>query len=138
MNETPKIELRNLKLKDYQELKVSMIKSYQKMPEDYWSKDEIRNLVNKFPEGQFCIIIDNKIAGCALSIIIDSKKFDEDHTYDEIIGGENFSTHTKNGDILYGIDVFIHPDYRGMRLGRRLYEARKEVCEQLNLKSIVF
>jgi len=138
VNETPKIELRNLKLKDYQELKVSMIKSYQKMPEDYWSKDEIRNLVNKFPEGQFCIIIDNKIAGCALSIIIDSKKFDEDHTYDEIIGGENFSTHTKNGDILYGIDVFIHPDYRGMRLGRRLYEARKEVCEQLNLKSIVF
>ena len=72
VNETPKIELRNLKLKDYQELKVSMIKSYQKMPEEYWSKDEIRNLVNKFPEGQFCIIIDNKIAGCALSIIIDS------------------------------------------------------------------
>ena len=25
-----------------------------------------------------------------------------------------------------------------MRLGRRLYEARKELCEQLNLKSIIF
>ncbi len=138
MNETPKIELRNLKLKDYQELKASMIKSYQAMPDEYWSKDEIRNLVNKFPDGQFCIVIDNKIAGCALSIIIDSKKFDEDHTYQEIIGGENFSTHTKNGDVLYGIDVFIHPDYRGMRLGRRLYEARKELCEHLNLRSIAF
>lgn len=26
----------------------------------------------------------------------------------------------------------------GLRLGRRLYEARKELCEQLNLRSIVF
>src|SRR5690606_11881137 len=33
---------------------------------------------------------------------------------------------------------FVHPDYRGLRLGRRLYDARKELCEQLNLTSIVF
>src|SRR5690606_41543914 len=28
-------------------------------------------------------------------------------------------------------------DYRDLRLGRRLYDARKELCEQLNLKSII-
>ena len=39
--------------------------------------------------------------------------------------------------MLYGIDVFVHPEYRGMRLARRLYEARKELCERLNLKAIV-
>ena len=136
--ETPTIELRNLKVQDYKELKVSMIKSYSGMPDDYWSAAEIKTLVKKFPDGQFCIVIDNKIAGCALSIIVDYDKFDDNHTYDDIIGGENFSTHTKNGDVLYGIDVFIHPEYRGKRLGRRLYEARKELCEQLNLKSIIF
>lgn len=136
--DTAKIELRNLKVQDYKELKVSMIKSYQAMPDDYWSEQEIKTLVRKFPEGQFCIVIDNKIAGCALSLIIDSEKFDDNHTYEDIIGGENFSTHTKNGDVLYGIEVFIHPEYRGKRLGRRLYEARKDLCEQLNLKSIVF
>ena len=96
------------------------------MPDEYWSKGEIKTLVNKFPEGQLCIVIDNRIAGCALSIIVDYDKFDDTHNYEEILGGENFSTHTKNGDILYGIDVFIHPEFRGMRLGRRLYEARKE------------
>ena len=42
------------------------------------------------------------------------------------------------GDVLYGIEVFIHPDYRGLRLGRRLYDARKSLCERLNLKAIVF
>lgn len=138
MIDSAKIELRNLKVKDYEELKISMIKSYQAMPDEYWSKGEIKTLISKFPEGQLCIIIDNKIAGCALSIIVDYNKFDDKHTYEQIIGGENFSTHTKNGDVLYGIDVFIHPEYRGMRLGRRLYEARKELCENLNLRSIIF
>ncbi|MCM4160223.1 GNAT family N-acetyltransferase [Antarcticibacterium flavum] len=138
MIDSAKIELRNLRLKDYQELKISMIKSYKTMADEYWSKAEIKTLINKFPDGQFCIEIDGKIAGCALSIIVDYDKFDANHKYEDIIGGENFSTHTKIGDVLYGIDVFIHPDYRGMRLGRRLYEARKELCEQLNLKSIIF
>jgi len=136
--DSAKIELRNLRVKDYEELKISMVKSYQAMPDEYWSKGEIRTLVNKFPEGQLCIVIDNRIAGCALSIIVDYNKFDDTHNYEEIIGGENFSTHAKNGNVLYGIDVFIHPEFRGMRLGRRLYEARKELCEHLNLKAIIF
>ena len=138
MIDSAKIELRNLQVKDYEELKISMVKSYQAMPDEYWSKAEIKTLISKFPEGQLCIIIDNRIAGCALSITVDYDKFDDNHTYEEIIGGENFSTHTKNGNVLYGIDVFIHPEFRGMRLGRRLYEARKELCEHLNLKAIVF
>lgn len=138
MIDSAKIELRNLRAKDYVELKISMIESYSGMSNAYWSKADIKTLVNKFPEGQFCIVIDGKIAGCALSIIVDYDKFDQDHKYIDIIGGENFANHTKDGNVLYGIDVFIHPEYRGMRLGRRLYETRKELCEQLNLKAIVF
>ncbi|HET7360931.1 MAG TPA: bifunctional GNAT family N-acetyltransferase/carbon-nitrogen hydrolase family protein [Salinimicrobium sp.] len=137
MIDSAKIELRNLRVQDYKELKISMIESYRGLEGEYWSEAEIKTLVQKFPEGQLCIVIDGKIAGCALSIIVDYDKYDDNHTY-EIILGKDFSTHTKKGDVLYGIDVFIHPEYRGMRLGRRLYEARKELCEQLNLKSIIF
>ncbi len=60
------------------------------------------------------------------------------HTYKQITGNDTFNTHDDEGDVLYGIDVFISPEYRGMRLGRRLYDYRKELCEKLNLKSIVF
>src|SRR5690606_33510603 len=38
---------------------------------------------------------------------------------------------------LYGMDIFVHPDYQDMRLGRRLYDARKELCRNLNLRAIV-
>src|SRR5690606_13726580 len=81
---------------------------------------------------------DGEIAGCALSVIVDFKKLGENHTYNDVAGGPEFKIHDPEGDVLYGIDVFIRPDYRGLRLGRRLYDYRKELCENLNLKSIVF
>ena len=77
------------------------------------------------------------MVAAALAIIVDYKKFGDNHTYSKITGNETFNTHDEDGNVLYGIDVFVHPDFRGMRLGRRLYDGRKELCENLNLKSIV-
>jgi predicted amidohydrolase/GNAT superfamily N-acetyltransferase len=83
-------------------------------------------------------VADKKIVGCALSIIVDYEKVKNDHTYDSVTGHETFNTHNPKGNILYGIEVFIHPEYRGLRLARRMYEYRKEICEKLNLKAIMF
>lgn len=132
------IELVFLKMEDYEDIKDAMIECYENMSEPYWNQEHIKTLIEKFPEGQVGIKIDNELAGCAFSIIVDYSKFDEKHTYKEITGGHSFNTHTSKGDKLYGIDVFIRPKYRGLRLGRRLYDYRKELCEQLNLKGIVF
>lgn len=132
------IDLKYLTIDDYQELKQTMINAYQTMPNAYWKEHHIKALLNKFPEGQVVVKVNGTIAGCALSILIDSRTFDEDHSYLEITGHYTFNTHATEGDILYGIDVFILPEYRGMRLGRRMYDYRKELCEKLNLKGIVF
>ncbi|MBL1231307.1 MAG: bifunctional GNAT family N-acetyltransferase/carbon-nitrogen hydrolase family protein [Flavobacteriales bacterium] len=137
MNEKQqKITLEFLSLSDYEELKEAMIASYKNMPDSYWRERQINNLLNKFPKGQVVIKVNGKIAGCALSIIVDSQKFDDQHTYKEITGNYTFNTHTEDGDVLYGIDIFIKPEYRGLRLGRRLYEYRKELCENLDLRAI--
>jgi len=132
------IELAYLTIDDYQELKQAMIIAYQAIPDPYWEEAQIQTLLNKFPEGQIVIKVNGHIAGCALSIIIDHDKFEEQHTYKKVTGNYTFNTHTKNGDTLYGIDVFIKPEFRGLRLGRRLYDYRKELCEKLNLKGIEF
>ncbi|KJS04540.1 MAG: carbon-nitrogen hydrolase [Flavobacteriales bacterium BRH_c54] len=137
MNEKQqKITLEFLSLSDYEELKEAMIASYKNMPDSYWKERQINNLLKKFPKGQVVIKVNGKIAGCALSIIVDSQKFDDQHTYKEITGNYTFNTHTEDGDVLYGIDIFIKPEYRGLRLGRRLYEYRKELCENLDLRAI--
>ena len=138
MQEIENIELTFLNLDDYQELKEAMIESYTTMPDAYWKEHQIDSLISRFPEGQVVIKVNNQIAGCALSIIVDYTKFDDHHTYEEITGKYTFNTHTPNGDMLYGIDVFIKPEFRGLRLGRRLYDYRKELCERLNLKGVAF
>jgi predicted amidohydrolase/GNAT superfamily N-acetyltransferase len=131
------IELRNLDVQDYQELKKSMKSAYMDMDEDYWDAASIKKLIKLFPEGQICVTVNNEVVGCALSIMVDYSKFGDTHTYKQITGNSTFKTHTDKGDVLYGIDIFVHPKYRGLRLARRLYDARKQLCENLNLKSII-
>ncbi|CAM3654578.1 carbon-nitrogen hydrolase [Flavobacterium saliperosum S13] len=133
-----KVELRNLQIDDYKQLKNSMMNAYPELENSYWEEHHINKLLSLFPEGQLVVLADDVVVGSALSIIVPEKMAYRIHNYKDITGNFSFSTHTADGDILYGIDVFIHPKYRGLRLGRRLYDARKELCEQLNLKSIVF
>ena len=138
MIEIENIELTFLSLDDYQELKVAMIESYKTMPNAYWKESHIRTLIELFPEGQVVIKVNDQIAGCALSIIVDYGKFDDNHTYRAVTGDFKFNTHTSDGDVLYGVDIFIKPEFRGLRLGRRLYDYRKELCERLNLRGVAF
>ena len=132
-----KVELRNLRMEDYDQLAKSFRRIYANH-DVFWTHKQIKKLITIFPEGQVVIIADDKIVGCALSIIVDYNMVQGDHTYAQVTGNETFDTHNPNGNILYGIEVFIHPDYRGLRLGRRMYEYRKELCEKLNLKAIMF
>lgn len=137
-NEDLKIELRTLTKDDYFGLKASMIEAYSEWEgASFWGEKHITKLVEIFPEGQICILVNGAIAGCALSLIVDYDQFGDNHTYVQITGNFTFSTHNPNGDVLYGIDFFVHPDFRGMRIGRRLYDARKEICERHNLKAII-
>lgn len=137
-NTIDKIEIVYLKTVDYEEIKNAMIESYSNMQSSYWQKHQINILNEKFPEGQVAIMVNDEIAGCAMSIIIDSTKIKERHTYREVTGNYTFNTHASNGNKLYGIDVFIRPKYRGLRLARRLYDYRKDLCEKLNLKGVLF
>lgn len=132
------VKIRPLQNADYEGLKACMIRAYPQMPEAYWKEHQINRLLNIFPEGQLVVTINDQIAGCALSIIVKYSLFGDNHTYRDITGNFTFVTHYPNGDTLYGIDVFVDPQFRGRRLGRRLYDARKEICERLNLSSIVF
>lgn len=137
-SETKKIEVRNLHLDDYLGLRDSMKEAYKKWHGSIWAEKHIQQLLEIFPEGQIVVLFNDKVVGVALSIIVNYDSFEDDHTYKQITGDYSFNTHTADGDVLYGIEVFVHPEYRGLRLARRLYDARKDLCERLNLKSIVF
>jgi predicted amidohydrolase/ribosomal protein S18 acetylase RimI-like enzyme len=131
-----KLVLRQLRRNDFKAIHGIMEKVYSNM-EGAWSQDEYNALLKKFPEGQICIEDNGLVVAAALAIIVDYSKFGDKHTYAKITGNGKFDTHDSEGDTLYGVDVFVDPEYRSLRLGRRLYDARKELCENLNLRAMV-
>ncbi|HEY9362511.1 MAG TPA: GNAT family N-acetyltransferase, partial [Chitinophagaceae bacterium] len=135
--ESASIEVRALTMLDYKELKEAMVKAYASMGGQYWREESLSRLISIFPEGQIAVVVNDKVAGCALSLRINYDEFGDKHSYREITGNYSFDTYDPHGDVLYGIEVFIDPKSRGMRLARRLYEARKNLCRQLNLKAII-
>ena len=102
-----------------------------------WSKLTIDKLIGEFADGQIIVEDDGKIVGVALTVLVDYDHFSNPHKYDELIGHREIILNDANGDALYGLDVLIDPAYRGYRLGRRLYEARKDLCRSMNLRAIL-
>ncbi len=133
-----KLVVEQLHIRDYEQLVDAMKAAYPGWLGSFWSLSALKKLTEIFGEGQIVIKADGIVVGCALSIVVDYERYDDEHTYKQITGNYLFNTHDPNGDVLYGIEVFIHPDYRGLRLGRRLYDERKVLCEHLNLRAIVF
>ena len=71
MKEIENISLEFLSVDDYHQLKEAMIESYPSMPNPHWEEKQIKALIKKFPEGQVAIKVNNQVAGCALSLIVD-------------------------------------------------------------------
>ena len=133
---TPRLTLRVIETSDYSELAALMDLVFHDVGGS-WPRMTIMDLVHQFPDGQICIEDDGRIVGAALTIKVDYNRISLPHVYTDIFNENNVIQHKTSGDALYGLDVFVHPDYRGLRLGRRLYEARKELCRSNNLKAIL-
>lgn len=131
-----KLTLRNLQESDYLDVKEMMDAVYSLFG-GAWPLSKFKAMLTTFPAGQLCIEDNGKVVAAALSLIVRYDNFGDNHTYDQITGNGYLTTHDPKGDVLYGVDVFVHPDYRDLRLGRRLYDSRKELCRSLNLKAIV-
>ncbi|GGB40696.1 GNAT family N-acetyltransferase [Virgibacillus dakarensis] len=107
-------------------------------PDIAFKREHFESQLKIFPEGQACIEYDGEIVGSCSSIIVNFDEYGEDHSFDEIADEGFIRNHNPNGKNLYGIEVVVHPDYRHMKIGRRLYEARRNICQKFNLKSILF
>ncbi len=135
-HEELKLNLRNLQLSDYPQLKQLMDRVYEDLG-GAWPRHTIEQLIKEFNEGQICIEDGDQLVGIALTVLVDYARFSNPHTYEDIVDSRDRLKNNPDGDALYGLDILIDPDYRGYRLGRRLYDARKELCRQFNLRAIL-
>lgn len=104
---------------------------------DPWKRDHLESHLNIFSEGQFVAEYDGEIIGSCSSLIINFDEYDDRHTWADVTDDGYITNHNDDGYNLYGIEVMVHPEYRRMKIGHRLYEQRKELARELNLKSII-
>lgn len=86
-----KVQIRNLQIEDYVQLSQSFTRVYSDGSDVFWTREQIQKLIKIFPEGQIVTVVDDKIVGCALSIIVDYDKVKNDHTYAQVTGKETFN-----------------------------------------------
>lgn len=102
-----------------------------------WTREEMQSQLTIFPQGQICIEIDGKLAASSNSLIVDYSQNLAWHDWEKVADGGMIRNHHAKGDTLYGIEIMVHPEFRGMKLSRRLYDARKELCRERNLARIL-
>jgi len=130
-----RILVRPLKIGDFDQLVELERRCFPNMKA--WKKEHIESQLRVFPEGQIVVEYNDRIVASSSSLIIDFDEYEEGHSWNEITDEGYIRNHDPEGDTLYGIEVMVDPGLRRMRLSRRLYDARKQLCCELNLKRIM-
>lgn len=93
--------------------------------------------LDAFPEGQLVAAINDKVVGYATSLIVMIDEESPWYSYAEITGLGTFSTHDPSGDTLYGADIAVHPNWRGIGVAQKLYKGREKIVARFNLRRMV-
>ncbi|KUP09581.1 carbon-nitrogen hydrolase [Bacillus coahuilensis m2-6] len=130
-----KIRIRKMKSQDIPEIIELQHICFPGM--DPWKQEHLLSHLEMFQEGQLVAELEDKVIGSCSSLMINFDEYDDRHSWDDITDNGYITNHNPEGYNLYGIEVMVHPDFRKMKVGHRLYEARKELARKLNLKSII-
>ncbi len=100
-------------------------------PEDQlWSKAQIASHLEHFPAGALCVEENGLLIASATALILEHPP----HNFAAATDNGFIRNHNPNGDTLYGVDMAVHPAWRGRGIARMLYQARFKLVQELGLK----
>lgn len=103
----------------------------------YWKPEQLKSHLEIFPQGQFVAEYHGKIVGSCSSLIVKLPSEYPEHSWKDACGDSFFKNHNPHGDSLYGADVSSHPEHRRLGVATKLYDARKTLATNLNLRRII-
>jgi GNAT superfamily N-acetyltransferase len=107
-------------IKHYKELKELMRLCFSDIGDVYASEEELQLLSDLYPRGQIVCLVDDKIVGVNLSRIVPFSKYQKPHNQEMCIDQNVFLSETEQGNSVYGLDVFVHPDYQNLKIGKMI------------------
>ena len=107
-------------------------------PEAVWPAETLVKHLETFPEGQL-LIVDGKgrVIADSTSMLVTSELALRPHRWSEITGHGTLATHDPMGDVFYGVDLAVDPEFQGTGLAHILYDARIALAIHLGCKTFV-
>lgn len=134
------IEVRGRRESDIPDVRALMQRAYPPPhgPEAVWAESTLLVHLSVFPEGQFVAIgRDGEIIGSATSMRTSARRAMAGHTWSDITGKGQLTTHEAEGDVLYGVNIVVDPAHQGCGVARMLYKARFGLAQELGCRWIV-
>jgi GNAT superfamily N-acetyltransferase len=104
-----------------------------------WSETLLSSHLEVFPEGQFVAVEceSGRVVGMASSLIILWDDYDMKMDWVSFTGGGTFTNHDpQHGRTLYGAEVMVQPTMQRRGIGKKIYQARRELARGLMLLRI--
>lgn len=103
-------------------------------PEDLlWQEGHLFHHLEIFPAGQFVATYEGSVVGSATNLIISEANFHRHSDWETTVGGHILNAHDPGGTTLFGVDISVHPSYRGQGVARGLYALRFQLTRDLSL-----
>lgn len=125
------IRLATYQPEDYSQFSALMQLCYKNSGGESASEEEMHLLSSLYPAGQIVAWDGDTLMGATISRIVPYNDFSKPHRQADILDLTRYEADARVGNALYGMDIFIHPHYRGIT-GHRLYKRLMEVFADSN------
>jgi GNAT superfamily N-acetyltransferase len=126
--------IRNATVADVVQMELVQKQCYPSLHQsEIMDRNHFANHIKIFSEGQLVIEKDGKIIASASTFRCHFPEHDSTFLKET----DNLwitNVQVENGDWMYGIDMGVLPEFRGLGLSKELYKARQEVCKILGLQ----
>ncbi len=101
-----------------------------------WQPGQLERHLEIFPEGQLVVRLDGGVVATASSLRVPVDDALSQHTWMGLTGGGDLLGHDPEGGCLYGMEIMVAPEARGLGISGLLYRARKVIARRLDLWGI--
>lgn len=103
-------------------------------PEEFlWRPEHLLRHIGLFPQGQFVAVVEDEVVGSASNTRISLASYEHHLSWDQVAGGPFLGHFEPEGEVLYGLDISVHPDWRRQGVGHGLYEERYRLVKRLGM-----
>lgn len=94
---------------------------FSDMGGEHASEEEMTTLTSLFYCGQLVAMHGGLMVGAVISRVVPYGLYAKAHTQAQILDLTSYVSDAREGNALYGLDIFVHPAYRHLKVGHHLY-----------------